>query len=183
MPKLISGVLLPYLSNMSSNCRQLQLTSENTSTPGRKVLWQPWRDIWRMVPWWKITMIVIPNPNDKETELITINFSVVRYTWRCPFHAYHGVLPQETQVGQRLCGESGWAMISPEPWTDELRGTLNYAELYELVKQEMEIPSKLLEHVAGQDRKATLCRISDYSKIQLAITKVNPPWSRLWQQG
>ena len=38
--------------------------------------------------------------------------------------------------------------------SDEVADTLNYAELYQLVKREMEIPSKLLEHVAGRIVKA-----------------------------
>lgn len=67
------------------------------------------------------------------------------------FHAYHGVLPQETQVGNDYVVNLDVSYdFSRAMETDELAGTLNYAELYELVKQEMEIPSKLLEHVAGR---------------------------------
>lgn len=60
--------------------------------------------------------------------------------------------------------------------TDDLAGTLNYAELYELVKQEMEIPGKLLEHVAGRIGKRLFAEYPAIQKIQLAITKVNPPF-------
>ena len=60
--------------------------------------------------------------------------------------------------------------------TDDLAGTLNYAELYELVKQEMEIPGKLLEHVAGRIGKRLFAEYPAIQEIQLAITKVNPPF-------
>ena len=88
------------------------------------------------------------------------------------FHAYHGVLSQETQVGNDYVSYD----FSRAMETDELAGTLNYAELYELVKQEMEIPSKLLEHVAGRIGKRLFAEYPTIQKIQLAITKVNPPF-------
>ena len=69
------------------------------------------------------------------------------------FHAFHGVMPQETKVGAdflvnlRIGYPIGKAMD-----TDEVTDTLNYAEVYALVAQEMKQPSKLLEHVAGRRR-------------------------------
>ena len=44
------------------------------------------------------------------------------------------------------------------------------------VKQEMEIPGKLLEHVAGRIGKRLFAEYPTIQKIQLAITKVNPPF-------
>ena len=67
------------------------------------------------------------------------------------FHAFHGVMPQETKVGAdfivnlRIGYPLEQAMES-----DEVGDTLNYAEVYDLVKQEMKQPSKLLENVAGR---------------------------------
>ena len=67
------------------------------------------------------------------------------------FHAFHGVMPQETKVGAdflvnlRIGYPLGKAIES-----DKVGDTLNYAEVYDLVKQEMEQSSKLLEHVAGR---------------------------------
>lgn len=40
--------------------------------------------------------------------------------------------------------------------TDNLEATLNYAEVYEVVKTEMGVPSRLLEHVAGRIRSGLL---------------------------
>lgn len=93
------------------------------------------------------------------------------------FHAYHGVLLQETQVGNDYVVNLDVSYdFSRAMETDELAGTLNYAELYELVKQEMGIPSKLLEHVAGRIGKRLFAEYPTIQKIQLAITKVNPPF-------
>jgi dihydroneopterin aldolase len=59
--------------------------------------------------------------------------------------------------------------------SDEVADTLNYAELYDLVKEEMAIPSKLLEHVAGRIVKGINERFPKVSSIELKITKKNPP--------
>ena len=93
------------------------------------------------------------------------------------FHAYHGVLQQERTVGNdyvvNLTVDYDFTGAME---TDELSATINYAELYEIIKEEMAIPSKLLEHVAGRIGKRLFSEYSAICQIQLAITKVNPPF-------
>lgn len=104
-------------------------------------------------------------------------FSSKIYLKNVRFHAYHGVLPQEPQVGNDYVVNLEVKYdFSSAMETDELAGTINYAELYELVKQEMEIPGKLLEHVAGRIGMRLFAEYPTIQKIQLAITKVNPPF-------
>ena len=104
-------------------------------------------------------------------------FSSKIYLKNVRFHAYHGVLPQETLVGNDYVVNLEVKYdFSKAMETDELAGTINYAELYELVKQEMEIPGKLLEHVAGRIGKRLFAEYPAIQEIQLAITKVNPPF-------
>ena len=57
----------------------------------------------------------------------------------------------------------------------ELSGTINYAEVYELLKREMAKPSKLLEHVAGRIGESLFAAYPAIREIQLSVTKVNPP--------
>ncbi len=59
--------------------------------------------------------------------------------------------------------------------TDDLRYTINYARLYEIVRQEMLIPSKLLEHVAGRIASNIFRSFPEAALLDLKITKVNPP--------
>ena len=59
--------------------------------------------------------------------------------------------------------------------TDNLEGTLNYAEVYQKVREEMATPSKLLEHVAGRIAHRLFSDFPEIQKLQLSITKVNPP--------
>ena len=40
--------------------------------------------------------------------------------------------------------------IAPAMQTDDVADTVSYADVYEAVKAEMKVPSKLLEHVGGR---------------------------------
>ena len=92
------------------------------------------------------------------------------------FHAFHGVMPQESKVGAdflvnlRIGYPLGKAMES-----DEVADTLNYAEVYALVVQEIKQPSKLLEHVAGRIVQTISRRFPLVTSIDLTLTKLNPP--------
>ena len=92
------------------------------------------------------------------------------------FQAFHGVMPQESMVGGdfdvdlRVGYPLERAMES-----DEVNDTLNYAALYALVKQEMQQPSKLLEHVAGRIVAAITRVFPQTTSVDLTLTKLNPP--------
>ncbi|RHN89759.1 dihydroneopterin aldolase [Prevotella sp. AM23-5] len=92
------------------------------------------------------------------------------------FHAFHGVLPQEGIVGNdylvNLVLDYDFSSVMK---TDDLQGTLNYAEVYQKVREEMAVPSKLLEHVAGRIAHRLFSDFPEIQKLQLSITKVNPP--------
>ncbi len=92
------------------------------------------------------------------------------------FHAFHGVLPQEGIVGNDYLVNLVLDYdFSSALKTDDLQGTLNYAEVYQKVKEEMAVPSKLLEHVAGRIAHRLFSDFPEIQKLQLSITKVNPP--------
>ena len=61
------------------------------------------------------------------------------------FHAFHGVLPQESLVGAdyKLDLRVGYP-IEQAMESDNVEATLNYAVLYELAQQEMQKPSPVV---------------------------------------
>ena len=92
------------------------------------------------------------------------------------FHAFHGVLPQEGIVGNDYLVNLVLDYdFSSAMKTDDLQGTLNYAEVYQKVREEMAVSSKLLEHVAGRIAQRLFSDFPEIQKLQLSITKVNPP--------
>ena len=59
--------------------------------------------------------------------------------------------------------------------TDDMRDALNYAEVYEAVKAEMGIPSRLLEHAAMRIVHRLFKDFPQISSIKLKLEKLNPP--------
>lgn len=92
------------------------------------------------------------------------------------FYAFHGALPQERKVGNdyqvslRIGYDISRAMVS-----DDVNDTLNYAEVYQLLSQEMSVPSALLERVAGRIGDRLFRKFPAIQSIDLTIIKVNPP--------
>ena len=92
------------------------------------------------------------------------------------FHSYHGVAPQEQLVGNdftinlRLGTNFSQAMAS-----DNVNDTVSYADIFAAVREEMNIPSKLLEHVAGRIIHRLYSEFPSISEIELTLLKRNPP--------
>jgi len=98
------------------------------------------------------------------------------YLRQVRFHAFHGVMPQERQVGAEflLSLKVGYP-LGQAMQSDEIGDTLNYATLYNLVAREMQQPSKLMEHVAGRMVEAIGKTFPQVTSIDLELTKLNPP--------
>ena len=92
------------------------------------------------------------------------------------FHAFHGCLEHEQQLGNTFIVTLSMELdTSLAGATDELVHTLNYQLVYDVVKAQMKIPSKLIEHV-GQRIVDTL--FSAFPQIQVLavkLSKMNPP--------
>ena len=88
------------------------------------------------------------------------------------FYSYHGVAPQETAIGNefiinlRLKTDFGKATE-----TDEVEDTVSYADIYAALKEEMELPSKLLEHVCGRIVKRLFRDFRKIREIEIKLGK------------
>ena len=95
---------------------------------------------------------------------------------RVRFHAFHGVMPQERQVGgDYLVSLRVGYPLEQAMKSDAVEDTLNYATLYALVEREMLQTSNLLEHVAGRIADAVVEAFPEVRSIDLTLTKQNPP--------
>lgn len=93
------------------------------------------------------------------------------------FYAYHGVFAQEQRVGNYFIVElSFWADIAESLHRDELEETISYADVYEVIKTEMAIPSRLLEHVVGRISERLFANFPRMQRIALTLSKCNPPF-------
>jgi|SRR5690554_378261 dihydroneopterin aldolase len=92
------------------------------------------------------------------------------------FYAFHGVMPHETKVGNHYAVNIHIdADLSKACQSDNVEDTINYAIVYELVKVEMQIPSKLLEHIAMRIYKSISTNFPQILFLEVRLSKNNPP--------
>lgn len=93
------------------------------------------------------------------------------------FHGYHGVMEQEKIVGNTyiidllIYFDFSTAMIS-----DDIHDTINYVAIYNIIKQEMSIPSNLIEHLAGRILDQIKKSFPQVEKLDIRLAKKNPPF-------
>lgn len=106
--------------------------------------------------------------NEREQQLIEL--------LNMEFYAYHGCFREEQIIGNKfivtLTVETD---LSSPGFSDELSDAVNYQELYRLVKKEMEITSKLLEHVAARIINTIHVNFPEIKMVRVSISKLNPP--------
>lgn len=92
------------------------------------------------------------------------------------FYSYHGVGEQETIVGNTFIIDLKLKVdFSRAAQTDDLKYTVSYADVYLAVKKEMDIPSKLLEHVSKRIAERLFKEFNSIDSISLRLAKQNPP--------
>jgi dihydroneopterin aldolase len=102
------------------------------------------------------------------------------------FWAFHGCLETERKKGNLfLVDFKGEMDITKASECDHLEDTVNYARIYDIVKAQMEVPSDLLEHVAGRIKRAVTAEFPEFERFSVRVSKHNPPvngpveWSRV----
>ena len=91
-------------------------------------------------------------------------------------YAYHGVLPEENIIGTYyILNVELHANLWKATETDDLKNTISYAEINDLIHTEMKIKSKLLEHVAGRIINKIHSTFPEITFIKIKITKTSPP--------
>lgn len=92
------------------------------------------------------------------------------------FYAYHGVLPQEQQVGAYFYVNLEIRTDVTHAFeTDELKDTISYADIHEAVREEMAVSSRLLEHVAGRIAHRLYRDFPTIEGLKIELYKQNPP--------
>ena len=102
------------------------------------------------------------------------------------FWAHHGCLEKERKDGNLfLVDFKGELNVTKASLSDNLEDTVNYGIVYDIVKEEMAVPSNLLEHVAGRIVRAIADRLPEFESFSIRVSKRMPPvdgpvaWSRV----
>jgi len=91
-------------------------------------------------------------------------------------YAYHGCLEEEAKIGADyivdIIMETDFTEAAK---TDDLNKTIDYVTVYEIVKKQMAVRSKLIEHVGQRIVNELKTELSALKKIEVKVTKLNPP--------
>ena len=92
------------------------------------------------------------------------------------FYAYHGVSQQERIVGNFFHVDLKLKVdFSAALNTDNVNDTVSYADVYQSVSEEMNIPSQLLEHAGGRIVNRLFNDYNAVQEIEIRLSKQNPP--------
>ena len=92
------------------------------------------------------------------------------------FHAFHGVMPQERLTGNdyRVDLKIDFP-LEKAVGSDDVNDTLNYATVYTAVKEEMDVPSQLIERVAYRIADRLFRMFKAINEVEIKVEKYNPP--------
>ena len=92
------------------------------------------------------------------------------------FHAFHGFYPEEQKVGCKYTVDLALKVdFSKASNNDELDDTINYEKVYVIVKEEMQVVSKLIEQVGARILERLKKVYPQITRIDLKLYKYNPP--------
>ena len=92
------------------------------------------------------------------------------------FYAHHGCFDQERVIGTHFRVDMALQTdTSKAEVSDNIADTVNYLEVYRVVRREMERPSNLLEHVARRVGEAVRAEFLAVEKVTVKVYKLNPP--------
>lgn len=91
------------------------------------------------------------------------------------FYAYHGCFPEERIIGTHFLVDVYLeADTSQAETSDDLQKTLNYQEVFALVKAEMDQPSALIETVARRIIDRLMKDFPAATGARVKLAKLNP---------
>jgi len=92
------------------------------------------------------------------------------------FYSHHGYHKEEQVLGGKYVVDIYMQVdLSEAASTDQLTKTINYEQIYQITKTEMEAHSKLIEHVCKRILDAIRKNFRTISYIKVRVSKHNPP--------
>ena len=92
------------------------------------------------------------------------------------FFAFHGYYDEEQKIGNKygvdITIETSLQKAGED---DKLSETIDYEELYKIIRVEMSKPSRLLENIGGRIMNEVFNNFALVTFIEISISKFNPP--------
>jgi dihydroneopterin aldolase len=91
-------------------------------------------------------------------------------------YAFHGCTDEEQKIGTNYEVDVVIELdLSKPSISDNLNETVDYVIIYDIVREEMSIKSRLIEHVAKRISYALMQQIPEIQKIKVTVAKLHPP--------
>ena len=91
-------------------------------------------------------------------------------------YAYHGCLKEEGKIGTNYIVDVEMETdFTTAALTDDLSKTIDYVAVYNIVKKQMAVRSKLIEQVGQRIVNELKNQFSSLKKVIVKVTKLNPP--------
>ena len=103
------------------------------------------------------------------SDLLTISLNNLH------FFAYHGLYAEERKTGNEFKVSLDVSYSTISGTITDISDTVNYAQLYELLKAEMQQPCHLLETFLMEVTEKIHAAFLQIKKIEISITKLHPP--------
>lgn len=94
------------------------------------------------------------------------------------FHSFHGIHEEEMIIGNTFEVNVNLSFIRNEQITT-LEQTINYATVYQIIKQRMQIATPLLETLVQDLTEAIRAFDNRIQSISVSVEKKNPPISNM----
>lgn len=92
------------------------------------------------------------------------------------FYAFHGCFVEESAIGTNFSVDCEFDCDTQKAeQSDNIEDTVSYLDVYQVIKQQMEIPSHLLEHVARRIINAMFDKFPQIDYCKIRVHKLNPP--------
>lgn len=91
------------------------------------------------------------------------------------FYAYHGCYEEERIVGNKfLIDLTIEAALDNAAKSDNIKDTINYQTVYNLIKREMKVKSYLIENIAKRILDTLYDNFPEIDKVVIKVSKINP---------
>lgn len=92
------------------------------------------------------------------------------------FRGHHGCLERERRDGNWFRVDLSYDYdIRKAARSDDLADAVDYSRIYALIREEMDIPARLLEHLATRMLERIRSTFPQILQASLTVTKLNPP--------
>jgi dihydroneopterin aldolase len=92
------------------------------------------------------------------------------------FYAHHGYYKEEQVLGGKYVVDIYFEIdLAEASASDQLNKTIDYEQIYQITKVEMEAHSKLIEHVCKRIMDAIKAKFDNITYLKVRVSKHNPP--------